>query len=368
MPAPKKKAASKFSVDPDISKAKTISKDFYTDEKIFEASKEKIFAPSWQFLGDTNMIADSNNVHPFVLYENFMNEPLVITKDKENNFHCLSNVCTHRGNIIASKNCYAANLRCKYHGRIFDLNGKFHSMPEFKEVKNFPAKNDDLAELNLFQWEKFLFVSLSKKIKPASFFGELMKRMDWLSVDLFKYAPQYSKEYYVNAHWALYCENFLEGFHIPFVHAGLNDIIDFGNYKTELFNKSSLQIGYAKDDADCFDIPQSSIDHGKKIAAYYFFVFPNMMFNFYPWGLSVNIVKPLSINKSMISFLTYIYDESKLNKGAGADLNKVEMEDEEVVQNVQQGIRSRFYKHGRYSVTREQGVHHFHRLIAESMK
>lgn len=368
MPTQKKKAVSKFSVEPDISKAKTISKDFYTNKKIFETAKEKIFAPSWQFIGDTSLINDSNNIHPFMLFENFMNEPLVITKDKENVFHCLSNVCTHRGNILAGKNCYAANLRCKYHGRIFDLDGKLHSMPEFKGVKNFPAKNDNLNHLDLFQWEKFLFVSLSKKFKPLSFFGDLVKRMDWLSVDLFKFAPEYSKEYYVNSHWALYCENFLEGFHIPFVHAGLNDIIDFGNYKTELFSKSSLQIGYAKDDSNCFEIPESSPDYGKKIAAYYFFIFPNMMFNFYPWGLSVNIVKPLGIDKSMISFLTYIYDESKLNKGAGADLNKVEMEDEEVVQSVQQGIRSRFYKHGRYSVTREQGVHHFHRLVAEFMK
>jgi choline monooxygenase len=45
----------------------------------------------------------------------------------------------------------------------------------------------------------------------------------------------------------------------------------------------------------------------------------------------------------------------------------VEMEDEEVVEAVQKGIRSRYYGHGRYSVTREQGTHHFHRLIAQSM-
>ena len=45
-----------------------------------------------------------------------------------------------------------------------------------------------------------------------------------------------------------------------------------------------------------------------------------------------------------------------------------ELEDEEVVQNVQKGIRSRFYKHGRYSVKREQGTHHFHSLIAEFMQ
>jgi len=66
-----------------------------------------------------------------------------------------------------------------------------------------------------------------------------------------------------------------------------------------------------------------------------------------------------------VRFLTYVSDDSKLNRGG---LDMVELEDEEVVQNVQKGIRSRFYKHGRYSVKREQGTHHFHSLIAEFMK
>ena len=46
-------------------------------------------------------------------------------------------------------------------------------------------------------------------------------------------------------------------------------------------------------------MPNDHIDHGKKIAAYYFWVFPNLMLNFYPWGLSLNKVIPLSQNKSL---------------------------------------------------------------------
>ena len=69
-----------------------------------------------------------------------------------------------------------------------------------------------------------------------------------------------------------------------------------------------------------------------------------------------------------VSFLSFVWDESKLNKGAGADLDKVEKEDEEIVENVQKGMRSRFYTSGRYSPTREKGTHHFHRIIAEFMK
>jgi choline monooxygenase len=66
-----------------------------------------------------------------------------------------------------------------------------------------------------------------------------------------------------------------------------------------------------------------------------------------------------------VTFLTYISDASRFNTGAGSGLDTVELEDEAVVQAVQKGVRSRFYSHGRYSVTREQGTHHFHRIIAD---
>jgi choline monooxygenase len=60
-----------------------------------------------------------------------------------------------------------------------------------------------------------------------------------------------------------------------------------------------------------------------------------------------------------------VWKDDLREKGAGSDLGKVELEDEEIVQQVQKGVRSRFYKHGRYSVSREKGTHHFHRLLAQ---
>ena len=195
----------------------------------------------------------------------------------------------------------------------------------------------------------------------------MMDRVKWMPFERFFFRPDLSKDYVVDAHWALYCENFLEGFHIPYIHAGLNSVIDYGNYSIELFPHSSLQIGIAKDGATAFDLPASSPDYGKLVASYYFWVFPNMMFNFYPWGLSINLIQPLGISKTKVKFLCYVLDESKLRQGAGANLDQVELEDEVVVQNVQKGIRSRFYQFGRYAVNRESGTHHFHQLISKFM-
>jgi choline monooxygenase len=357
-----------FSIDPDIAKAKTLHTSFYTDPANFGAAKGKIFSPSWQFIGDTSLVPETGSCYPFTLLPGYLDEPLLLTRSENGQIRVLSNVCTHRGNILVNEPCKSAHIRCRYHGRLFGLDGKFRSMPEFKEVENFPAPEDDLHGPALFQWGKLLFINLENKQDVNRYLGDMMERLSFLPVEEFKFRPDLSISYDVKAHWALYCENYLEGFHIPFVHAGLNAVIDYGNYTTELFPMSNLQLGIAKEGELCFELPESSPDYGKNVGAYYYWVFPNLMFNFYPWGLSVNIVNAMGLEKTRVQFLTYVWKEELFNTGAGSDLNTVEMEDEEVVEAVQKGIRSRYYGHGRYSVTREQGTHHFHRILADSMR
>lgn len=333
-----------FNIDPDIRKAKTLSADFYTDPEFFELSKEKIFARSWQFLCHESEI---ESLWPAMLLPNVLDEPLLIAREADE-IRCLSNVCTHRGKILVEEPCKANLIRCGYHGRRFSLDGKFLSMPEFDGVENFPCESDNLKQLPLVNWHGFLFSSLDPVADFDDLIGDAAEKTEHdrkISLSLIS-----KRVYRVNAHWALYCENYLEGFHIPYVHRSLNEIVDYGTYTTETFRFSSLQTGF---------------DSEGHVAAHYLFVFPNLMFNFYPWGISVNIVLPVSPHETAVEFLTYVSDPSKLDQGAGADLHGVEMEDEAVVESVQRGIRSRFYSHGRYSPTREQGTHHFHRLIAE---
>lgn len=332
-----------FEVDPDIRRAKTLPSEFYLDPEYFDLSKEKIFARSWHFLCRESEV---EGLFPATLLPGVLDEPVLLSR-AGGELRCLSNVCTHRGKILVEEACNANLIRCGYHGRRFSLEGKFLSMPEFDGVENFPTEADDLKQMPLANWNGFLFASIDPKDGLDVFIEAAASRITVSSGEL-KLAAK--REYRVNAHWALYCENYLEGFHIPYVHKGLNEIVDYGTYTTETFRFSSLQTGY---DAD------------GKTAAHYLFIFPNLMFNFYPWGVSVNVVRPVSPSETVVEFLTYVGDESKLDQGAGADLHTVEMEDEAVVESVQRGIRSRFYSHGRYSPTREQGTHHFHRLIAE---
>lgn len=354
-----------FFVNPDIRQAETLPASFYQDKEVFERLKERVFCRSWQFCGDTSLVPLTESVYPFEFMEGFVLEPMLLLKDKNNDLKCISNVCTHRGNILVDKPGKASQLVCAYHGRRFELNGRFKSMPEFKEAIDFPRPCDSLHEFRLLNWNGFLFTSIDPLFDFKEVTNLLDERIGFLPLDEFKLDQSRSRDYIVNSHWALYCDNYLEGFHIPFVHEGLNEVLDYGNYETLLYKNMSVQIGYTDKSEEIFDLPKSHPDYGSRVAAYYYWIFPNMMMNFYPWGLSVNIVKPINPNQTRVSFISYIYDASKLDVGAGAELHTVELEDERIVEAVHKGLNSRVYKTGRFSPNREMGVHHFHCLLAE---
>jgi len=337
-----------FEIDVDIRKARTLPSEFYIDPSFYELSKEKIFAKTWQFLGRAS---DVDALSPANILPGFLDEPILIVKS-DDSLHCLSNVCTHRGKILVEEPCSANLIRCGYHGRRFSLDGRFLSMPEFDDVENFPSDNDDLDQIPFAVRQGFMFASIDPVMNFEELVGDAAQRFADDDYDRSKLRLTDIKKYEVDAHWALYCENYLEGFHIPYVHKALNEIVDYGTYSTDTFQYTSLQTAY---------------DDGGKVAARYLFIFPNTMFNFYPWGISVNVVRPVSPSKCVVEFLTYIQDGGSMAGGAGDDLHGVELEDEAVVESVQKGIRSRFYSQGRYSPTREQGTHHFHRLIAQFM-
>jgi len=356
-----------YTIDPDITKAETLPSSFYRSQEVFDLLIDKVFAKTWQFIGDRTMVALPQQVKPLHFLEFGLEEPMLLTNDNDQ-ISCISNVCTHRGNILCHDPCKNRQITCAYHGRRFNLQGEFQHMPEFKEAKDFPRKADDLHRFPLKQWGPWFFTALEESLDFQSVLDVMQRKVGFMPLEQFIEDKSRNKDYLINTHWTLYCDNFLEGFHIPFVHDSLNAVLDYKKYETQLFPYCNLQVGHAAGGEHVFDLPEDHEDYGQKISAYYFWIFPNMMFNFYPWGCSINIVKPISLNRTKVSFITYVLDESKLDTGAGAALDKVEREDEFVVEGVFKGMSSRIYKTGRFSPKMEQGVHQFHSLLAEFLK
>jgi len=353
--------------DADIRKAYTLPADFYQNQAIFQGKQKQMFRQNWHWFTSDSERNPNDTIVPAVLLENYLDAPVLLTFSGDNQVTALSNVCTHRAARLCQHPSKQSSIVCPYHGRNFDLAGNFKSMPGFEETENFPTESDNLKHLHHNCWRGIHFVSPLPDIPFEAWIKPVEDRMAFFPVEQLKPDPILSRDYIVNAHWALYCDNYLEGFHIPFVHPGLNQSLNIAKYRDELFPYGTLQTGMATKGEMTFDLPEDAPDLGLPIAGYYFWLFPNLMLNFYPWGLSVNIVKPLSLERTLISYKIFVWKPELFGKGAGSDLDKVEREDEQIVESVQKGINSGFYHQGRFSATREKGVHHFHRLLSQKL-
>jgi choline monooxygenase len=336
-------------IHPRIEQARTPDARFYRDDAAFAAVRERVFARSWQWIGPLDDVTEPGALAPRTLLPGLLEEPLLLARDGAGTLHCLPNVCTHRGHLLVDAPCRRDDIRCPYHSRRFDLAGRMTFMPGFEGVPDFPGEGDHLRALPFEAFGGHGFASPD----PAWGFEEqitpVMQHLPGLALETFVHDPSRDRSFTFDAHWALYVENYLEGLHIPFVHPGLMQALDWQRYRYELHPWGNLQLG---------------LDEQGGIAAHYFWLFPNLMLNFYPWGLSLNQVQPLSPTRTRVIFRSYVARPELLGQGAGGALDDVEMEDEAAVQSVQRGLASRAYRSGRYSPQHERGVHQFHRLLA----
>ncbi|CAN5644342.1 SRPBCC family protein [soil metagenome] len=370
-----------FQIHPEIARSHTLPGRAYADAGIHEQILDAVFSRSWQWVGDAGHLRAPGHVLPVTLLPGSLDEPLVLARG-DHDLRCLSNVCTHRGALVVEGEGHLKHLRCRYHGRRFGLDGRLLHMPEFEGVEGFPAPEDDLPRLPLETWGPLHFATLDRPQghgqgpripwttpEGNGWIDPVEARVGWLPWEEFRFDAATSRDYLIEANWALYVDNYLEEFHIPYVHGGsLTGALDYDAYRTERFAWGNLQLGIAKGEDPVFELPSGHPEAGERVAAFYFWLFPNLMLNVYPWGLSVNVVEPLGVARTRVRFRSYVWRPELRAGGAGGDLHRVEMEDEEIVESVQKGVSSRLYTAGRFSPRREVGTHHFHELLAGALR
>jgi len=335
-------------IDPDIHVARGLPLDFYSSTEQFERQRRCLLSRSWHFLADAGVLAtEPGSVLPTRLLPGVLDEPVVLLRGEDGAAHCFSNVCSHRAAQVVTEPGVLKQLRCPYHGRCFGLDGRVLNAP------GFDAPSGDLVELALGRIGPFLFASLD----PLEPFPALAPRLAALPWDELRLDSDASTHWQVAAHWALYVENYLEGLHIPFVHRGLAQAIDWKNYRYEQFEGGTLQVGIAGADDLAFAGEE-------RVAAWYLCLFPTTMLNVYPWGVSLNRVLPMGPQRTRVEFQAWVWRPDLRDQGAGSGLDVVEREDEAVVEPVQRGVRAATARRAEYSPEHERGVHHFHRMLS----
>lgn len=347
-----------FEVNEKLLIAETLPGEAYGGSGVLEREIEQVFSSAWLPLPAPPEPLES--VRPFELLPGLLNEPLVFTRDAKGVVRCLSNACTHRGMLVACAESSVKRLRCTYHGRRFDLQGRLEAAPGFEGAEDFPRPEDNLASISTGSIGPLWFGNLSSKFNFQEWISPVMDIVGFLPFDELQFDAEGSQTYTVAANWKLYIDNYLEGFHIPTVHKSLAAALNVADYRVETLPYGSLQVGVVSSGQPQLPFPDEHPMYGQSIGALYFHMFPNTLMNVYPWGVSMNHVNPIADQKTEVHFQKYVWQPELLGHGAGSGLDRVEMEDEAVVEATQKGVRGRLYKRGRYAPRHEAGVHHFH--------
>ncbi|HTZ31432.1 MAG TPA: SRPBCC family protein [Methylomirabilota bacterium] len=366
----------KLDLNPQLESAETLASRFYTDPAILTLEKTHIFHRTWQLVGTLSQPCGERNGVPRTIADletyftfDLAGEPIVIVRDKAGVLRAFSNVCRHRAGPIAEGAGCRNVLNCGYHGWTYTLDGRLIGTPEIDGVEFFDRSTMGMVPLRCETWEQFIFVNFSRNGPSlAEYLGNIPALESGFSFRGLSLAER--RDYTVNCNWKVYVDNYLEGYHIPIVHPGLMKEIDYPRYRCETFRYHSQQLGPVRalkpgEEAERIYTPGMGLK-----AALYFWVFPNLMLNFYPDNVQTNLIVPLSHDKTLTIFEWYFHEAHlpRMRERAGKAIefsHVVQQEDMHICEAVQRGLQSSTYDRGRYSVKRENGVHHFHMLLAE---
>lgn len=354
-----------YDAEAPLAEACTIPAPWYTDQRVAELERQKIFGRTWQPVARLDQVSLAGQ---YVTVE-LAGEPLLIVRGNDQKLRAFFNVCRHHAAAVATEEQGTANvLRCPYHGWSYGLDGSLKGAPEFEGVCGFDRSQNGLLPVRVETWEQFVFVNLDPQAPSlASALGGLVDRIAPLNIGALRFFER--RIYSLKCNWKVFVDNYLDGgYHVPHLHKGLNSVLDYKHYTIENHGRHCLQSS-----------PMSNSDEDPAAAAtrtgdraWYFWQYPNFMMNLYHGYMDTNLVLPDGVNRCSVIFDFYFADVGESaaaqNRQSVAVGERVNDEDVGICEAVQRGLHSRAYGAGRLSVRREAGEHLFHRLLAADLK
>lgn len=348
-----------------LERAHTIPSLWYFDADIAKAEREGVFGDTWQLVGRAEQVAAPGSF----LTADIAGEPVLVVRDEQGTLRAFHNVCRHKAaQVINQPEGKVTKLRCRYHGWTYDLAGQLRGTPEFDGVQDFARERSGLMPMNVDVWGPLVFVHQGQpKQTLAEFLHPLPERTKQAGLERLHFAGR--RVYDIACNWKVFVDNYQDGgYHVNTVHPGLAGALDYAEYRTENHAQCGVQISPIK--------PAKDAVIGKVRAgdfAYYWWIFPNLMINIYQGLMDTNLVLPLGPDHCRVYFDFYFENvegpaAQQFIAESIAVAHQVQLEDQQVCEEVQNGLKSRSYDVGRFSLKRESGCYHFHQLLARKLR
>jgi choline monooxygenase len=358
------------SYDPNapLEEATTIPASWYTNQRMYDLELQTVIARSWQMIGLAERIAEPGQ---YLTWE-ISGEPIVAVRGNDNVLRAFYNVCRHHAAAVMTEpEGKAAQLRCPYHGWTYSLAGELKGTPDFVGVCSFDRSMNGLIPVDVDEWENWAFVRLENsdpKMTLRDFLGaNLVAQIRPLKLENLHWLER--RHYTFDCNWKVFVDNYLDGgYHVPHLHKGLDSVLDYSNYMIENGERFCLQ--WSPIVAEGAETQTGAVRKGER--ALYYWVYPNLMINWYDGVMDTNLVIPRGIDKTEVIFDFYFPDvseNSRVRNAASIEVGqRIQDEDVAICKSVQRGLNSRAYNTGRLSVRREAGEHLFHRLLHGDLK
>lgn len=325
---------------------------------MLERERECVFGRTWQPVAFAKTVAEPGTYAACEI----AGEPVVVARAKDGLLRSFSNVCRHRASLVAEGSGKANALRCPYHGWTYGLDGTLLACPEFEGVFDWDRNAARMPEYRVETWGPYAFVNQSPSAAGlAEVFGAIPREVEKIGCALDRLEFSERREYVIECNWKVYIDNYLEGYHLPAAHPGLFRELDYSQYRVDTFRYYSSQYAPIRPPRGAEQRRYSS----EGLNALYYWIFPNFMLNVYPDHLSSNIIVPLSHDRTLTIFEWFGYPGAAVQAETIQFSDEIQREDITICESVQKGLKSRTYDQGRFSVKRENGVHHFHLLLNE---
>jgi len=376
-----------------VNAASTLIPDAYVSEEFHALELERIFARSWVPVCVTDEVAAPGS---FVVVE-VAGRSLIVCRDRAGELHAHHNVCRHRGArlVVDEHGQVERFFQCAYHAWAYGLDGSCLGTPlftpeagipedqrgafEMSDVESFDKNDFSLHAARAEVWGCLVFVCLDPSAPTlAEELGDLPERLAGYRLEEHRLVRRV--EYEIAANWKLVAENFMEYYHLPWVHPGLVKVSPLKHHHR--WQGTGMYVGFCTSpiaantaDGGWEGLPAlSTLDEDDATSARFVWLFPNIAVNVLPNHTFLLLARPAAPGQTRE--VAYLLAHPEPIERAGESLatdaeallsfwDEVNREDIAIVERVQAGLTDPAYTGGRMCYRFEESVHRFQNMVID---
>ena len=204
----------------------TLNKKHYTAPSRLDEEWDGIWTRCWLFAGLMLDLPDPGDYFVFSIGR----ESIVVLRDDETNIRAFYNVCQHRGNrIFTGESGSVAQVACPYHGWQYALDGRLIEVPDSERFSPSVEKSKrSLKPVNVALWAGMVWVNMDANAAPLeNYLGTIIENLAPYQLENMVLAEH--QTVLLDANWKTVRDNFLEQYHVDFIHPQHASFVDCCN-------------------------------------------------------------------------------------------------------------------------------------------